>query len=309
MKFPFVLFCWFMLIRIDVYAQHFTTIKSNEGIEISENNKKVLFYQVRPKTVDGKYERSGFVHPLYDLNEKVLTDDAPADHPYHRGVFWAWHQIIVDEKNIADGWMSDHISWKPVKTSVKRNKKRVILRSELLWDAQLAGKTTSIIKERTKITVSRATPQYRVLDFEINLFPLADNVKLGGSDDPKGYGGFCLRLKLPNDLTFISEGKSITPEETQVLAGPWMDFIGSFEGESLPKTGIAVFGYTGGSDQQYPWILRKVTSMQNVPYPGRTPAQLSKSGWRLKYRVIIHNSEMKSEDIEKLYQQYIHNRN
>jgi hypothetical protein len=288
------------------YAQHFTTMTSAGGIEISENGKKVLFYQVQPKSVDGKYERAGFVHPLYDLNEKILTDNAPEDHPYHRGIFWAWHQIILDDKNIADGWMSDHISWRPVKTHVKKNKKRVILRSELLWDAQLPGKITSIIKEKTKIVVFRSNPQYRVLDFDINLLPLADDVKLGGSDDPKGYGGFCIRLKLPNDLSFISQGKNITPEETQVLAGPWMDFVGSFEGESSPKTGVAVFGYTGGSDQQYPWILRKVTSMQNVPYPGRTPMQLSKNGWRLKYRVIIHNNEMKSEDIEKLYQQYIH---
>ena len=65
------------LISIEVCAQHFTTIKSGEGIEILENGKKVLFYQVRPKSVDGKYERAGYVHPLYSLNEKILTDDMP----------------------------------------------------------------------------------------------------------------------------------------------------------------------------------------------------------------------------------------
>jgi hypothetical protein len=137
------------------------------------------------------------------------------------------------------------------------------------------------------------------------LFALKDNLKIGGSDDPKGYGGFSLRLTLPKDLTFISENKMVIPEETPVLAGPWMDFVGSFEGESLPKSGVVVFGYPSGSDHEFPWILRNVTSMQNVPFPGRTPILLSKKGLRLKYRIIIHNGKMRNEDIEKLYQQYI----
>ena len=35
------------LVATIVNGQHFTTIKSDEGIEILENHKKVLFYQVR----------------------------------------------------------------------------------------------------------------------------------------------------------------------------------------------------------------------------------------------------------------------
>src|SRR5688572_16663479 len=304
-RFLFVLFCYF---TPEICAQHFTTIKSGEGIEILENGKKVFFYQVRPKSVDGKYERAGYVHPLYSLNEKILTDDMPADHPYHRGIFWAWHQIILNEKNIADSWISENISWKPGKVKVKKRKKRVMLQSEMIWNAELEHqKPTAIVSEKTKITVFKSTPQYRILDFDIQLFALADSLKIGGSNDEKGYGGFCLRLKLPRDLSFVSENKVVIPQETPVLAGPWMDFSGSFEGESLPKAGVVVFGYPPGLDHQYPWILRKVTSMQNIPFPGRTPIELSKKGLRLKYRVIVYNGEMKNEDIEKLYQQYIHN--
>src|SRR3954454_278668 len=119
-RFLFVLFCYGMLTNTSAWAQHFTTIKSNEGIEILENHKKVLFYQVRPKSVDGKYERAGFIHPLYSFNEKSLTEDMPQDHPYHRGIFWAWHQIIWNNKQIADGWICENISWKPSKIEVQR---------------------------------------------------------------------------------------------------------------------------------------------------------------------------------------------
>lgn len=306
-KLLLIFLCYF-IINTEVFGQHFTTTKSGEGIELLENGKKVLFYQVRPKSVNGKFERAGFVHPLYSMNEKKLTDDMPPDHPYHRGIFWAWHQIILNDKNIADGWMSDHLSFQPVRIKLKKSRERLILQSEMIWNAELeSNKRSSIVREKTTITVFKSTPQYRILDFDIHLFALVNNLKIGGSDDEKGYGGFCLRLKLPGDISFVSDDKNVIPQETPVLAGPWMDITGSFEGESLPKNGVIVFGYTSGAGNRYPWILRRVTSMQNVPYPGRTPIVLSKKGLRLSCRVIVHNGEMSNEDIEKLYQQYIHN--
>lgn len=302
-KISTVFICLFIL-NTGVYSQNFETRKTVEGIEILENGKKVLFYQVKPQSVDGKYERSGYVHPLYSLNETVLTEDMPADHLYHRGIFWAWHQIILNNKSIADGWISDRISWKPGKLKVKKSDEELIIRSELIWNAELEeDKPTAIVKEKTKITVFKATPQYRLLDFEINLFALKDNLKIGGSDDHKGYGGFSLRLKLPGDITFVSDNKIVIPTEEAVLAGPWMDFKGSFDSEIAVKSGIAVF--ISGTGRTHPWILRKAKSMQNVPFPGRTPVELSKRGLRLKYRVLIHNAELSNEEIEELYQQYI----
>src|SRR5687767_4804941 len=203
-RFLLLFFSCCILLNIETQAQPFTTKKSDQGIEIFEDSKPVLFYQVSPKSINGKYERAGYVHPLYDLNGKILTDDMPDDHPFHRGIFWAWHQIILNDKNIADGWTSENISFKPVTSKVKRKRKCLTLQSEMLWNAQLNSILTPIVRETTKITVFKSTPQYRVIDFNIHLFALADNLKIGGSDDVKGYGGFCLRLKLPKDISFVS---------------------------------------------------------------------------------------------------------
>ena len=300
-----VLFSSIIFLSSKVNGQHFTTIQSDEGVEILEKGKKVLFYQQRPKSLDGKYERAGYVHPLYSLNEKILTEDLPEDHPYHRGIFWSWHQIVLNNKKIADGWISENISWKPGKLKVKKRKEKVILQSEMIWNAKLAqNNATAIVKENTKITVHKSTGQYRAIDFDIHLFAMVDSLKIGGSDDIKGYGGFCLRLKLPKDISFVSNNTAITPMETAVTAGPWMDFTGSFDGASRPKAGVAVFCSQSPGDQQS-WILRRETSMQNIPYPGRIPIILSKKGLKLSYRIIIHNGDMSSGDLEKLYQQYI----
>ena len=294
------------LVATIVNGQHFTTIKSDEGIEILENHKKVLFYQVRPKSVDGKYERAGFIHPLYSFNEKSLTEDMPKDHPYHRGIFWAWHQIIWNNKQIADGWISQNISWEPSKITTQKKRKSITLRSEMLWKSALDDNgLTAIVREQTRIRVYRSTSQSRIIDFDIRLFALQDSLKIGGSDDEKGYGGFCLRLKLPEDISFVSGDTELTPLETAVHAGPWMNFTGSFDGKDARKIGIAVFCDNSNPGFLGQWILRKKESMQNIVYPGRTPVALSKNGLRLRYRLVIHDPNIERGDLENLYKEYI----
>jgi hypothetical protein len=305
-KIKLLVYCTALLVT-QVCGQGFTTEKTHEGVEILENGKKVLFYQQQPKSLDGKYERAGYVHPLYSLHEKVLTEEFAADHPYHRGIFWAWHQIILKGKKIADGWMSENISWQPVQLKIIKTGKSIMLHSAMLWKYVLPNnKPVAIIKENTKITVYRSTGQYRAIDFDIHLLPLADSLEIGGSDDAKGYGGFCLRLKLPSDISFVSNGTAIMPTETPVTAGPWMDFRGSFDNEASSKTSVAVFCKPSNPAGRQQWILRKETSMQNIPYPGRTPVALTKNGWRITCRIIIHNAEMSDDDLEQLYQHYIH---
>src|SRR5688572_21483736 len=87
------LFWAVLLLSTRLYSQNFVVTKSVEGFEILQQGKKVLFYQQQPKSLGGKYERAGYVHPLYSLKGEILTEDFPDDHPFHHGIFWAWHQI------------------------------------------------------------------------------------------------------------------------------------------------------------------------------------------------------------------------
>src|SRR5687768_7013453 len=70
-------------------------VTTDDGVWLQEGDTRVLFYQRRPKAKDGKHARANYVHPLLDLDGEPLTEDFPADHPHHRGVFWAWHQVTV----------------------------------------------------------------------------------------------------------------------------------------------------------------------------------------------------------------------
>lgn len=266
-----------------------TSVESSEGIEILDKGTKILFYQVKPKSQNGKYERAGYVHPLYSMKGNVLTEDFPEDHPYHHGIFWAWHQIILNGKQIADGWTSDSISWNVQKTKVKKSKGQLSIRAEVIWTAQAApGMKTAIVKENTVIVVHSLMNGKRTIDFDISLAALVDSLKIGGSDDPKGYGGFCLRLKLPEDIQFVSHDTFLTPQETAVTAGQQMNFRGSFDGVSSSKSSVSLTANPDENLQNYSWILRDKGSMQNAVFPGREPVALTRKGLRLKYRVSLN---------------------
>jgi hypothetical protein len=49
--------------------------------------------------------------------------------------------------------------------------------------------------ESVLITVHRDSSGFRKINFEISLSPLIDGIRIGGSDDEKGYGGFSARIK------------------------------------------------------------------------------------------------------------------
>ena len=298
-----LLFC---LISTISYGQSLQTVISSEGVEITEGGKKILFYQQQPKSLEGKYSRASYVHPLYDLKGNEITEDFPEDHPHHRGIFWAWHQIIIGGKETSDGWSCENISWLPGKMSIKKKGKSVTIRSEVFWQSTgNPGAPVSIVKENTKITVYKSTPQYRLVDFEIHLLPLKDSMQIGGSKDVKGYSGFSLRLKLPKDIQFVSEGKTIEAQETAVAAAPWMDFRGSFDGADHPVTGVTLFCDSEGATSQVPWILRKEQSMQNVAFPGSKPVNLPRKGLTLRYRLVIHDDTLTEEAIRNLYAAYL----
>jgi hypothetical protein len=175
---------------------------------------------------------------------------------------------------------------------------------EVLWTSFIEGREEPIVKENLEIIVHELNHGRRIIDYNLLLTPLKDSLKLGGSADAKGYGGFSLRLKLPEDIRFIAREKAVEAQVVAVEAGPWMNFTGSFDGEEAGKKGLLVFNHPSNPGSPQPWILRKEKSMQNPAYPGRYPVLLTRQGLSLRYRMVIHQGELDENAIEDLYRKY-----
>ncbi len=284
----------------------FNFVADDNGLELRENDQPVYYYRRTPKkSSTGDYVCNNYLHPLYSLEGDTLTEEFPADHPYHTGVFWTWHQLYQDDQSLGDGWVWDGITKEVLSAKTEIDSESAILSLDVLWKSDTLGADNPFMNEYTTITVHPAENGLRKIDFVIMLKALIPGFRLGGSDDVKGYGGLCTRIRMPESLTFTSTGGQVTPRTTQITAGPWMDFSANFGNNPRGKSGLAILCHPSTPNYPAPWILRQVSSMQNIVYPGREPVSIPESKpVVLRYRLIVHKGNHDDVDLNTLQKEY-----
>jgi hypothetical protein len=293
-----------LLLSANGYAQiqGLTATVSDQGVFVSQGDRPVLFYQQVTKSMDGRMPRAGYVHPLYGLEGQTLTEDFPADHRHHRGVFWAWHQVWVGDQMLGDPWLCEGFQWDVESVKVKPRDNSIELNATVHWRSSQhvdeAGNPIAIVKEQTTIAVHPSHMSYRLVDFDISLLAQVGDVRIGGSDDDKGYGGFSPRIKLSSDQRFTAAAGELKPIRTAMDVGPWVDV-------SDRHWGLAMISHAQNPGSPQPWILRRRRSMQNAVYPGRDPVSLStETPTRLRYRLVVHDGKIAAEMIDSLYKSF-----
>jgi len=283
--------------------------QTSQGFVVKEGYQQVMVYQRQHKSQNEKYTRANYIHPLYGLDGEVLTEDFPPDHPHHRGVFWAWHQVWIGDKKIGDPWATIGTYWDVYDAKILTpDSKSRALQVQVYWKSpdwtDTNGKQKPYIKETTTIRVHQAENDIRIIDFQIELLALEDGMRLGGSEDEKGYGGFTTRIPLPDGLEFIGTNGAVEPTNLSLEAGPWLDFSGNL-GKDGKVSGLSILCHNSCPGYPQQWILRRKGSAQNPVYPGRHPVPLSREKpLILRYRLIIHRGDSRHIDLDKLQAEY-----
>ncbi|MFO8000334.1 MAG: DUF6807 family protein [Marinilabilia sp.] len=304
MKRSIFIFISFIL-SIPALAQQINISENEEGLQVTENGKKVFFYQKASQDHEGEYERCHYIHPLRGLEDGIITEDFPDDHLHHRGIFWAWHQVWINDQRIGDPWEIKDFDQEVVDLDVMnaddgkgRIETRVHWKSPLWEDGK-----EPYLKESTTITVHPESGNHRRIDFTIRLRATVDNLTIGGSENEKGYGGFSVRMVLPDDVRFSGPEGKVKPQNTPVPSPGYINIAGSLENEST-NSGILIIDSPENPDYPQDWILRKKHSMQNAVFPGQDPYPVSKSDpLKLKYSLIIYSGN----PAEKTIKQWIGN--
>jgi hypothetical protein len=283
----------------------FSIARNGEGVTVTEGTSPVLTYQAKPRSLDGKWERADYVHPLYGLGGEVISEDFPEDHRHHRGVFWAWHQVWVGDQKLGDAWTCKDFRWdvQAVEATVSSDfatiEARTHWKSPDLVDGQ--HNPLAILEEQCEIKVFPRQPHYRVIDFRLVMTALVDDLRIGGSEDEKGYGGFSPRIRLEGDEQFLSANATLEPTITAIEAGTWVNI-------SRAKSGVAILVHRdnpGVSEEGADWILRRGRSMQNAVFPGRNPVAISTiTPTVLRYRLVIHDGTLIPEAINRLQEDF-----
>lgn len=291
----FVLFLG-IVFSLNTSAQKIHLKKEAEGYWIMDNEKKVFFFQRHNNDSIPSYARNNYFHPVYDLNGNCITEDFPEDHLHHRGIFWAWREVLVDGVEICDPWeitnFSQNISQFEFYVS---NEKNGVIKYSSYWHSN-DKPDDPFLRENTKVTIHPVSGNHRRIDFEITFRALEKNLMIGGSDDAKGYGGFTVRMKTDENTVFTAPDKSkITPTNLAIPAGQYVDIS-----NPKKKNGVTIISWPQNPGEEQ-WILRQSGSAQNCAWPGRNPVEFSiTEPTILKYTVLIHHGKRNKVPIERI---------
>ena len=283
--------------------------KQPEGFEFFDHDRPVLFYQKTPRTMDGQFQRAGFVHPLRGLDGEVVTQVFPSDHRHHHGVFWAWHQLWIGDQRAGDPWITkDFLLVVQQAKIVAQGPLFATLKVRSHWTSSLVtdagGEHKPLVEEITTIRLFHALEDTQYVDFSIRLKPLLPDVRIGGSENERGYSGFTVRVGPPDEMQIVDTGGLLSEDAVGTYAR-WADVSGRFAtGDAT--SGIAILSHPSLREFPPRWLLRHY-GMQNVVYPGREPIELSDEELLvIRHRLVLHrgdNQQARIADHQAAYEQ------
>jgi hypothetical protein len=272
-------------------------------LTIRDGKVEVLTYcygdQLKPG-VEAKYTQSCYVHPLFSRDGRPLTDDSPADHLHHHGLFWTWPVVRVRGLSTA--------TWEPKLPRLRQHFVRWLKREtegdsyalsiENAW--RLEGKET-VAKEILTVRIHPADKQGRAIDLELTIEAVGGPLELQGTHDQnKGYGGLCFRGAPMFTGAAITTDEGSLNEDVVHTPFRWADL-------STRELGIAVFVSPDHPGSPAKWMIRNsYAGIMNVSWPGLASAVL-KPGEPviLRYRIYVHNGDAEAADVKAAYRQYL----
>jgi hypothetical protein len=275
--------------------------EERDYITLFEGDTPVFRYvrgEILPNGAPEDRRRSTYVHPLYSLDGRQLSEDGPRDHWHHRGMSWMWPKVTFDGIT-KDLWTLKGIRQHYEKHESQVYADRAVLTVANYWEEDSTKRR--ILDETVTFIAYKADTAGRIIDFELRLSAKDVPVALGTS--ARGYGGLQIRFG-PREDTIITTSKGKIDKDTDRLRLTWADLSARFNGSS-EFDGVAIFDNKQNLHFPSGWTLR--------PYGVLNPAFTSTSTdytiepekpLTLRYRIYIHRGKADAERLNRMFDCY-----
>ena len=272
-------------------------------LTVSDGEAKVLTYcygdQLK-EGVDPKYAQSCYIHPLYSLGGRVLTEDFPADHFHHHGLFWVWP--VIRTRGVSAS------SWEPKPPRLRQHFVRWLKREaandtftlSLETEWKVEGKET-VAKEITTVRIQPAEQAGRAIDLEVEIEAVGSPLELQGTPDQnKGYGGLCFRGSSMFTGAAMTTDEGVLKEDAIHTPFRWVDL-------STGELGISIFVSPGHPGFPTKWMVRNsYAGIINASWPGLASAVLQPGEpVTLRYRIYVHRGDVEAGRVHDAYARYL----
>jgi hypothetical protein len=284
------------------------------ALKLSMSGKDVLQYQGGktpvPAGIEPKYQRGGYIHPVYTPSGKLLTDDYPPNHKHHHGIWSPWTKTEFEGRH-PDFWNMGDLTGTVEPAGILKT-----------W----SGPVAAGFRARHRFVDLSAKPDPKTAlneQWEVNLYRVGAGEKPYFQFDlvskqhcatssplilPKYYyGGLGFRGNRQwngaENVTFLSsEGKDRkTGNETR---GRWAWVGGKVDGHAI---GVAILCAPENFRAPQPMRIHP-----NEPFFCYAPSQLGDfkiepgQTYTSRYRFIVTDGDPGKAEIERQYNDYAH---
>jgi hypothetical protein len=229
----------------------FSCVSQDKNIELQDGRGKLLQYNAEyvesPDSTKPWLGRSGFIHPVYSPNGKVLTEKFPKSHPHQHALMFAWTSARIEDRKV-DFWNSHQKQGKieHVETVFSDENKIIVKLNHI----DLTGdKPTVVLHETWEIS--------RIPHKNLNIFDLK-SVQTCPTEKPfhiakYHYGAMCVRLTdlWVGDKAKFKSSEGGNRQEANHSRPNWLQMSGEIDGE---KCGIVAMQHK--ENFRYPQPLR-----------------------------------------------------
>jgi hypothetical protein len=270
-------------------------------LTLKEGKVDILTYRFGDQLKQGvnpSQTRSCYIHPLYSLDGRPLTDDFPDDHLHHHGLCWTW-PVVKTRGQETQTWHPANLRQYFLRWLKREAQgKSAVLCVENAW--KLDGNEV-VAKEILRLKVQPAGEYGRAIDVELTFEAVGGPLVLQGTPEGnKGYGGLTLR----GAPAF--KGQPLTTAQGKYEGEP-NNVTLQWASMSAEGMGVAIFVSPDHPDFPPAWVLRtSYAGLLNVSWPGSESIQFHPGKPKtLRYRIFIHRGGMNQEKIHQIYKQYL----
>ena len=291
-----------------VLPDKLTWKKTDTSVALMNNSATVWKFNYSPD------QSSTYFHPVSLVDGTVITEDRPADHPWHHALWFAWKYInsvnFWEENNT--GQCEGNIDWKNVKV-VTRKSHSARITLDISYNHR--GQKPILTEKRTMaVSAPSADGTYHIdwtseftacsdKDVEFQRTPL---VGQPGGQPWGGYAGLSVRLNGSGSDWAITTEKGPTALKDGMSRGKakGMDYSGVFDGNAA---GIAILDNPENLNSPTPWYAINLNPMKYFSpavicfNPHTLPAGET---FTLNYRVIVHPQKWDADKLQTQIDKY-----
>ena len=294
---------------IQTKSESFKWIKTDQSVALAGTERIVWQFNY------GKGTSKPHFHPVSLVDGTVLTQDRPADHPHHHGLWFTWkfiNGVNFWEENPKTRQSDGKTDWSNVKVTMQNDHSAVIT-MDLTYSHK--GQTPIMSEKRTIYVSSPDADGVYYIDWKSQFKACSDiDVKLDRTPLPHekdgvpwgGYAGLSVRLNGDGQQWIVSTEKNkleLTEECFRVKALS-MDYSGVFNDQ---LAGITILDHPENLNSPTPWYVyeNKVMKYFSPAVICYEPFTLQAGNkLELNYRVLIHRQRWDGEKLKSQIKKY-----